>query len=74
MQWSELKEKAKEMGAYIYISDFNDGFERIDFRNASFFQNGCVSFSSELGFVGGVIIIAENRSKEQMLMIMKGLE
>jgi len=74
MTWEELKQKAKEMGAHIYISEFNDGFERIDFRDASFFQDGEVSFTTSLGFVGGVISIAQNRSKEQMLMIMRGLE
>ena len=47
MTWEELKEKAKEMGASVYISPYGDNFERIDYKNVCFFNDGNISASDE---------------------------
>lgn len=73
MTWEELKEEAKKIGASIYISPFEDNFERIGFKNANFFNdNGekYIAVETKSGFA----IFAENRTPSQMLAIMKALQ
>lgn len=74
MTWEELKEKAKEIGCKIYISPYGDGFERIDFNDKAFFQNGCVSIGTYNTGIYLTANIATNRTPEQMLAIMKALQ
>lgn len=74
MTWEELKEKAKEMGATIYISPYGDGFERIDFNDMSFFQGGCVSVGTYNTGIYLMANIATDRTNDQMLAIMKALQ
>ena len=59
MTWEELKEKAIEMGAEVY-EDF------IIFQGLYFDKNGDILMRSEG--------ITSDRTPEQMLMIMRGLE
>ena len=76
MNWEELKEKAKEMGAEIYISPFGDNFERIDYKNACFFNDGNISATDDdyCYRLYGKMNLATDRTPDQMLMIMMGLE
>lgn len=73
MTWEELKEEAKKMGAKIYISPYGDGFERIDFNDKAFFQNGRVSVGTYNTGIYLVADVATNRTPDQMLAIMKAL-
>lgn len=73
MTWDELKEKAKEMG---WTPFGTLGVEKIipKLGSISCYFNGKITmyFGREDG--GGYVYIAENRTPEQMLMIMRGLE
>lgn len=70
MTWDELKEKAKEMGYFLNKDYQNDEFlsKRIGEKFYCFRQGGAVDNGQYYG------IIAEHRTPEQMLMIMRGLE
>ena len=66
MTWEELKTKAKEMGGTImktYSGEEFIGFGRFFYRQSGAIDNGL--------FYGN---IADKRTPEQMLMIMRGLE
>ena len=73
MTWEELKEKAKEMGADIYISPLGDNFERIGFKNANFFNDNGEKYIA-VETKSGYALFAEDRTPKQMLMIMRGLQ
>lgn len=64
MTWEELKEKAKEMGAFVLD-------EQILFMNLECWKNGEVWCFDDFA---RTITLARNRTPEQMLMIMRGLE
>ena len=74
MTWSELKEEAKKMGAKIYISPYGDGFERIDYKNTIFNIKGDVVVEDRFFDLDVTADLAVNRTPDQMLMIMRGLE
>ena len=61
MTWSELKEEAKKMGAYVEIFG-----EFISMGDVFFWNNG------EVNILGA--IIAKDRTPDQMLAIMKALQ
>ena len=61
MNWEELKEKALEKGFFVEIFG-----EFIAVGDVYFWNNG------EVNILGAVI--AKDRTPEQMLMIMRGLE
>ena len=63
MTWEELKEKAKEMGAVFYDN------ERYFRYSLMFFHNDGVVSCRECD-----TWFSQNRTPEQMLMIMRGLE
>lgn len=66
LTWEELKEKAKEMGYVEY--DFCGGELTKELRySTSFYKNGDIEINYDY-------VIAKNRTPEQMLMIMRGLE
>ena len=60
MTWEELKEKAQEMG-------YNDCGDYLETGNFTFRKSGSVVYKM-------YHLIALNRTPEQMLMIMRGLE
>ena len=62
MTWEELKEKAKEMGADLYLSNER---ECIFHKNIFYFSDGSILWGHKQ---------YEHRTPEQMLMIMRGLE
>ena len=66
MTWDELKEKAKEMG--YKESDFlgNALIKEIEYE-MSFYKTGRIEINDDY-------VIVRNRTPEQMLMIMRGLE
>ena len=74
MQWSELCEKAKDMGYWLVYDDgdipYFDGDNSYYLRN----DKGDLYFCKD-GTIdgGGCDILAENRTYEQMLMIMEAL-
>ena len=74
MTWDELKEKAKEMGASIYISPLGDNFERIGFKNVNLFNDNGDKYVSVETERSGYVLLATDRTPEQMLMIVRGLE
>ena len=67
MTWKELKEKAKEMG---YVEEDKYGTRYLRLNELCFGEQGCVYRNTP--FVPD--ILAKGRTKEQMLMIMRGLE
>ena len=72
MDWEELKEKAKEMG-YIEEPILENGIvwltkKRLDF-DLCFNNDGMVLLDGDEEY-----ILAKERTPEQMLMIMRGLE
>ena len=66
MTWEELKEEAKKIGATIYISPYGDGFERIDYKGLSCYNDCSMTFAYET--------FAIERTPDQMLAIMKALQ
>lgn len=75
MTWEELKEKAKEMGYELdkyyteyFSKDIEEGFE------IRFDECGDVIISYDKGICIANVTMAEHRTPEQMLMIMRGLE
>ena len=60
MDWNQLKEKAKEMG-------YNDCGDYLETGNFTFRKSGSVVYKI-------YHLIALDRTPEQMLMIMRGLE
>ena len=64
MTWEELKAKAKELGAIIYISPYDD-FERITYKGLSCINDGSMLFACET--------FSENRTPDQMWQIMEAL-
>lgn len=73
LSWEELKEEAKKMGASIYISQFGDNFERIGFKNANFFNDDGEKYIV-VETKSGYALLAEDRTPDQMLAIMKALQ
>ena len=79
MTWEELKEKAKEMGIKVYNPpdliffkipySVNKGVESLCFE-----KNGDVRIVYEEKGCVGSMILSQNRTPEQMLIIMRGLE
>jgi len=74
MTWEELKEEAKKMGAKIYISPYGDGFERIDYKNITLTNKGDVVVEGRFYDMDVTVDLAENRTPDQMLDIMKALQ
>lgn len=74
MTWEELKEKAKEMGAKIYISPYGDGYERIDYKNTMFNIKGDVVVEDRFFDMDVIADLAEKRTPDQMFAIMKALQ
>ena len=74
MTWQELKEEAKKMGAKIYISPYGDGFERIDYKNIMLTNKGDVVVEGRFYDMDVTVDLAENRTTDQMLAIMKALQ
>ena len=79
LSWKELKEEAKKMGAWIEEDFvFNEGI--IHYKKMKFYKNGGIvrkheyydQYTDEM--VGDDVDIADERTPEQMLMIMRGLE
>ena len=66
MDWNQLKEEAKKIGATIYISPYGDGFERIDYKGLSCYNDCSMTFAYET--------FAIDRTPDQMLAIMKALQ
>lgn len=64
MTWDELVEKAEEMGAKI-VDDNPYRQEKIMFETVSFYKNGRMIMEE---------CLVADRTPEQMLMIMRGLE
>lgn len=76
MQWEELKEKAKKMGATIVIRTFADGtIEKIVFNNVAFYSDGgvCGIYERVDGSTYCGSAFTQDRTPEQMLMIMEAL-
>lgn len=80
MTWEELKEKAKEMGLEIIVGSVGDyTYEKIVMGKLHFYRDGTITCPFEYVNEDGYpahdrVIIAEHRTPEQMLMIMRGLE
>ena len=70
LSWNELKEKAKEIGYFLNKDYQNDEFlsKRIGEKFYCFRQEGAIDNGQYYG------IIAEHRTPEQMLAIMKALQ
>ena len=71
MTWEELKEKAKEMGADVFD---NGG---IYFGHLRFEEDGTIYVDPahyDWEELGETITIASDRTYDEMLMIMRGLE
>lgn len=67
MTWDELKEKAKEMGYLLYESKEHEWTNYIySDSGISFTIGGTVMFNGS--------VVAFDRTPEQMLIIMRGLE
>lgn len=66
MNWEELKEKAKEMG-YREFDFLGEGVEKEIRYTMAFYKNGDIEINNDY-------VIVKNRTPEQMLMIMRGLE
>ena len=75
MTWEELKEKAKEMGYHSSNNGFGWASKRLD-KNVwiTLYKDGTVNMNHETHECSTVLTIAEHRTPEQMLMIMRGLE
>ena len=74
MTWEELKEKAKEMGAEIIkgiVADLT--YEVIVFNHFRFYRDGEITYPDFLPLEDRHFV-SKNRTPEQMLMIMRGLE
>ena len=67
MTWDELKEKAKEMG----YRDNGNVFQSLEKGKYLFFEEGNVFFCDTNSLP---ICFAFNKTPEQMLMIMRGVE
>ena len=75
MTWEELKEKAKEMGYDDAFYAFGDELLIKPNKHDSAYRNIFEeSGTFKLECADDEIIIGSNLSKEQMLMIMRGLE
>lgn len=77
MTWQELKEEAKKMGSEIIIRIIADRtIEKITFNNVAFYSNGsiCGVFERENGSTYCGSAIAQDRTPDQMLAIMKALQ
>ena len=74
MTWHQLKEEAKKMGAKIYISPYGDGFERIDYKNIMLTNKGDVVVEGRFYDMDVTVDLAEHRTPDQMLAIMKALQ
>lgn len=66
MTWEELKEKAKEMGAMEFFSIMT-GSSSFKWRGLEFLDIGIIKQSDGS-------LLSKNKTPEQMLMIMRGLE
>lgn len=73
MTWDELKEKAKEFGASMYACGDKFSISGLEFDKDGFV---CCEFLYPKGkrWINQNTVIGVNRTPEQMLMIMKGLE
>lgn len=77
MDWNQLKEEAKKMGAEIIIRFIADRtIEKIIFNNVAFYSDGgiCGMFEREDGSTYFGSAIAQDRTPDQMLAIMKALQ
>lgn len=70
MQWNELKEKAKELGALI-----NEEAQAIFYKGMVFmFKEGAITYVRYAPMCEDVtVLFAAHRTPEQMLMIMEAL-
>ena len=74
MTWEELKEKAKEMGASVYVSPLGDNYERIGFKNIYIHNDDGEIYISVETKSGFALLADNNRTPDQMLAIMKALQ
>ena len=72
MTWEELKEKAKEMGYLVCLNgDCIKTNDDTQYNHTLFYyRDGIINVKH----FGNFCFVAEHRTPEQMLMIMKGLE
>lgn len=73
MDWNQLKQEAKKMGAKIYISPYDD-FERIDYKNIMLTNKGDVVVEGRFYDMDVTVDLSEHRTNDQMLAIMKALQ
>ena len=67
MTWDELKEKAKEIG-YKEQAFLGEALTKDSaYHEITFYKNGNIEYNDDY-------VIAFDRTPEQMLMIMRGLE
>lgn len=79
MTWEELCEKAKEMGAGIVVSQVGEyTYEKIMYGKLCFYRDGEITcpymFINEDGYPEhDMVIVAKDRTPDQMYMIMEAL-
>lgn len=72
--WDELKEKAKELGAEVLTGSVLDRtWEVILYKNFRFYRDGVITFPETLP-LDERYCVADERTYEQMLMIMEALK
>ena len=74
MDWEELKEEAKKMGAEIVKGTVGDlTYEVIIFNHFRFYRDGEIMFPNFMP-IDDRFFISKDRTPDQMLAIMKALQ
>lgn len=80
MDWNQLKEEAKKMEWEIIVGTLCDyTYEKIVTKTLSFYRDGTITCPFEYVNVDGYpshdrVVVAEKRTPDQMLAIMKALQ